>query len=129
VDFTVPGQTDVRKVVVTGPGSPVEHLSDLAEIEIGVREGSIELQSLQIMNSERLIRGVQAIPVKTLPVTLNDEDLLEMVNAGLLEATVVDEVIGDFWAAVLPHLTMRRQLSFGREWRSRGPFARTVPNS
>jgi membrane-bound lytic murein transglycosylase MltF len=111
VDFTVPGQTNVKKIVVTGPGSsPLDSFADLTDMEIGLREGSVELHTLFALNSERVARGLHPIPTRTLPSALEDEDLLEMVNAGLLKATVVDDVIADFWATALPSLTIRRHI-------------------
>jgi membrane-bound lytic murein transglycosylase MltF len=41
---------------------------------------------------------------------LADEDLLEMVNAGLLPLTVVDEFKAKVWAKVFDHLTVRDDL-------------------
>ena len=44
--------------------------------------------------------------IKVLPASLEDEDLLEMVNAGLLNATIVVDVIAQLWAPVLPGLEL-----------------------
>ena len=51
-------------------------------------------------------RGKALITISTLPRTLEDGDLLEMVHAGLIPATVVDEFTGRFWANVLPDLSL-----------------------
>jgi membrane-bound lytic murein transglycosylase MltF len=45
------------------------------------------------------------------PASLEDEDILEMVNAGLLKATVVDDFMAEFWKQVLPNLTLHPNLS------------------
>jgi membrane-bound lytic murein transglycosylase MltF len=40
------------------------------------------------------------------PENLEDEDLLQMVNAGLIKIVFVDNYLANFWARVLPHLTI-----------------------
>jgi membrane-bound lytic murein transglycosylase MltF len=40
------------------------------------------------------------------PSSLEDEDLLEMVSAGLLKAVVVDETVAGFWQKILPGLVV-----------------------
>ena len=45
------------------------------------------------------------------PDVLEDDDLLEMVNAGLTNITVADDYLADFWAKVLPGLTVHHDLA------------------
>jgi membrane-bound lytic murein transglycosylase MltF len=73
---------------------------------VAVREGSLEREALVTLNSEFTRRGKAPIVVHSLPRTLEDEDLLEMVHAGLLRATVVDEFTGRLWGAVLSRLAL-----------------------
>ena len=40
------------------------------------------------------------------PENLEDDDLLEMVNAGLIKITIVDDYLADFWKQVLTNLTV-----------------------
>ena len=44
-----------------------------------------------------------------MPESLDDDDLLEMVNAGLLPAIVVDDYLAAFWKKVLPEITLHPQ--------------------
>jgi membrane-bound lytic murein transglycosylase MltF len=39
------------------------------------------------------------------PATLEDEDILEMTNAGLLKVVIVDDFNADFWKQILPSIT------------------------
>ena len=48
--------------------------------------------------------GQRAITLVTVPEALEDEDLLEMLNTGLLEILVVDDWKAKMWAQVLPKL-------------------------
>lgn len=111
VDFTTPGQINVKQILVSGPdGPPIQALRDIGGLEVAVRERSTELESLIALNNRLQQRGAAPVVIRRLPPDLEDEDLLEMVGAGLLRATVVDDVIGDFWATVLPDLTLHRNV-------------------
>ncbi len=112
VDFAVPGKTDVREIVVTGPGAPVINtVDDLSGKAVHVRDRSVQFESLTALNASLKQKGKAPVVIKTVPLSLEDEDILEMVNAGLLKATVVDDYIGEFWKQVLPNLTLRPTVS------------------
>jgi membrane-bound lytic murein transglycosylase MltF len=49
--------------------------------------------------------------VKIASETLEDDDILEMVNAGLVPATVVDGYLADFWKQVFKDLTVHDTLT------------------
>ena len=40
------------------------------------------------------------------PRILEDDDLLEMVNAGLIRTIVVDNYLAEFWKQVFPDITV-----------------------
>jgi membrane-bound lytic murein transglycosylase MltF len=112
VDFTKSGRSDTREIVVTGPGaSKVTTLDDLSGKLVYVRERSIQSESLTAVNAALAARGKLPIAVKTVPRSLEDEDILEMVNAGMIKATVVDDYIATFWAQVLPNLTIHQDIA------------------
>ena len=45
------------------------------------------------------------------PAGLEDDDLLEMVNAGLIPAVVVDDYLGAFWKKVFPDLIVHDSIA------------------
>jgi len=53
--------------------------------------------------------------VKAADPNLTDEDLLEMVNAGLVPATVTIDMRAEFWSKVLPHLTLHPNIVLKEE--------------
>jgi len=107
VDFTHPTRTGVDEIVVTGPGVPaIASVEDLAGQEVFVRSSSSYHQSLLELNGRLKAAGKPAVVVRAAPENLEDEDLLEMVNAGLIGITVVDNYLAEFWKQVLTDLTL-----------------------
>jgi membrane-bound lytic murein transglycosylase MltF len=112
VDFTTSTRADFKEIVVTGPGGPkLTTLDDLAGQAVYVRERSIYAESLARVNEALKSRGKTAIAIKTVPASLEDEDILEMVSAGMIKATVVDDYMAIFWSQVLPKLTLHQDIA------------------
>jgi len=98
VDFTNPTRKDVNEVVVSGPGAPaIATVDDLSGNEVYVRKSSSYHESLQAFNERLKASGKPAVSIRELPGNLEDDDVLEMVNAGLIKITVVDSYIAEFW--------------------------------
>jgi len=118
VDFTVPRKRNVGELVVTGPRSPeIVSLDDLAGKRIFVRPSSSYFESLQALNLLFRQRGLEEIEIAAANEYLETEDLLEMVNAGLIKITIADDYLARFWAQVLPRIVVREDLAIatGRE--------------
>ena len=103
--------TSVREIIVTGPNAPtIGRVEDLGGVEVAVRDGSGEVGSRLALNDRLARRRQRQIVIRTLPPALEDEDLLEMANVGLLRAAVVNDLIGDFWTRVLPNLSLHSNI-------------------
>jgi membrane-bound lytic murein transglycosylase MltF len=101
VDFSPPLLSGVREVVVTGPDHPaVARAEDLSGRTVHVRRSSSYFGHLTELNSRLRSEGKPAVKIVEAPDALEDEDLLEMVNAGLIPATVVDDYLAEFWTKV-----------------------------
>jgi membrane-bound lytic murein transglycosylase MltF len=115
VDFSDPLMRDVSEVVVTGPKAPpLEAVADLGGVEVHLREGSSYWSTMRRLNAG--LRSVDK-PEARLVATgafLEDHDLLEMVNAGLVPATVVDAHKARFWSQVFDDIEVREDLSVNR---------------
>ncbi|HEX7254259.1 MAG TPA: transglycosylase SLT domain-containing protein [Thermoanaerobaculia bacterium] len=113
VDF-VPGdegRKTINEVVVTGPKSPeLKSLDDLSGKRVHIRKASSYYESLEKLN-EKLQKSKKA-PVTLILVSdsLEDEDMMEMLDAGLIELLVVDDWKARMWAQVLPKITVRNDL-------------------
>ena len=81
-------------------------MDDLSDKEIFVRKGSIYHESVEKLNADLAKRGKKPARVRFAPDNLEDEDLLEMTNAGLVQYVVVDDYLARFWAKVLPALKL-----------------------
>jgi membrane-bound lytic murein transglycosylase MltF len=129
VDYTAPLIPDAAGVVVTGPGAaPIAKLDDLSGQEVYVRENTAIWDKLGEL-TEQLQKAGKA-PAKPVPADPNllDDDLAEMVNAGLVPITVMYDKIADAWSKVFPKLTVHHDVVSAR-LRSAGLSNTTHPNS
>jgi membrane-bound lytic murein transglycosylase MltF len=105
VDFTNPTRTNVNEVVVTGPGAPtINSIEDLSGQQVFVRKSSSYYDDLQSLNTRLKASGKPVVSIEDAPEDLEDDDLLEMTNAGLIPITVVDDYQADFWKQVFTNL-------------------------
>jgi membrane-bound lytic murein transglycosylase MltF len=112
VDFVAPDPNLVNiELLVTGPATPpIASIEDLSGKTIHVRKASSYYESVVALN-ERLSRAGKApVNIVLVPDALEDEDMLEMMNAGLLQAMVVDELKAKIWAQVLPKIKVREDI-------------------
>ena len=112
VDFTDPLLTEVSEIVVAGPESPaIAAIDDLAGKEVFVRPSSSYFESLTELNARFKKEGKPEIKLKPAPENLEDEDLLEMLNSGLIKLLVVDSHKARFWKQVFPDLTLHEDVA------------------
>ena len=109
VDFVAPEEEPrVSEVLVTGPKSPpVDVIDDLAGKTVHVRKSSSYYESLSSLNERFKKKRQPPVKIILVPDALEDEDLMEMLNAGLFEFLVVDDWIAKMWAQVLPKIKVR----------------------
>src|SRR4029077_20685587 len=107
VDFSSPTVRNVSEIIGGGASSPpVAGLDDLSGREVFVRKSSLYNEDLEKLNADLVKRGKAPVKQRYAPENLEDEDILEMVNAGLVPYAVVDNFLGRFWAEVLPKLKL-----------------------
>jgi membrane-bound lytic murein transglycosylase MltF len=107
VDFSNPTREDVDEVVVTGPGAPpIAAIEDLSGQEVFVRKSSSYYQSLLALNARLKAAGKPPVTLEPAPESLEDDDLLEMANAGLVKIIIVDNYLATFWKQVFPDITV-----------------------
>jgi len=105
VDFSDPFATGIIEVLVSGPVGPaVSSLDDLSGKEVYVRLSSSYAEHLKRLNARFAKEGKAPVKVTAAPEVLEDGDILEMVSAGLVAATVVDSFMADLYVQVFPNL-------------------------
>lgn len=112
VDFSDPTYPDVSELVVTGPGAPeITSLDDLHSPGVLVRRSSSYSEHLSALNEVRKKEGKPEIPVSYADEHLEDYDLLEMVNAGIVPAIIVDSHKAALWAQVFDDIKVHQDLA------------------
>ncbi|WP_341677324.1 lytic transglycosylase F [Niveibacterium sp. SC-1] len=112
VDFSEPVYRDVSELVVSGPGAPeVSSVDDLSGKEVFVRKSSSYYESLVALNAQLAVKNKPPVVIKEAPETLEDEDLLEMVNGGLLPLVIVDKHIVEFWKQIFPKIKVNEAVA------------------
>jgi len=107
VNFTEPWIAGVDEIVVTSPDGPdITSVDDLSGKEVFVRQTSSYYRSLEQLNERFKSEGKPPVTLTPAPEELEDEDLLEMANAGLVNILVVDNHKAWFWQRVLPGLKL-----------------------
>ncbi len=112
VDFVAPDEKLVNtEILVTGPVSPViASVDDLAGKTVHVRKASSYYESLTALNNRFRQARRPEMKLVFVPDALEDEDMLEMINAGLLQAIVVDDWKAKMWAQVLPKIQLHEDV-------------------
>ncbi len=111
IDFTNPASKELSEILVTGPAAPpIATLDDLSGHKIYVRASSSYRASLDALNLRFVQQGLKPIDIEDANELLEDEDILEMVNAGLLEWAVVDDYKAGIWADIFDNLNVRNDL-------------------
>jgi membrane-bound lytic murein transglycosylase MltF len=112
VDFSNPTYPDVSELVVTGPGAPeITSLDDLHSTGVRVRRSSSYAEHLSALNDVRKKVGKPEIPIHYADEHLEDYDLLEMVNAGIVPAIIVDSHKAALWAQVFDDIKVHQGLA------------------
>jgi membrane-bound lytic murein transglycosylase MltF len=115
VAFSVPIRKDVRQIVVTGiKYDTVSTIADLGGKEIYVNPLTVYRQNLQTVSDSLQRSGQPAIVIRAPDSNLTEDDLVQMVNAGLIPATVTTNVRADLWARVLHNLKPHPDVAIDR---------------
>ena len=116
VAFSVPIETNVKQIIVTrkGPGT-LSSLQDLGGKKVFVNPLTTYSSNLEKVNDSLRKQGKPTIMIESADKNLLDEDLLEMVNAGIIPATVTITDRAKLWSNVLPDITPQPDLVVAQE--------------
>ncbi|CAB1085196.1 Transglycosylase, Slt family [Olavius algarvensis Delta 1 endosymbiont] len=112
VDFSNPMLSGVKELLVSGPAAPaVSKIDDLAGKEIHVRKSSSYYESLMRLNESFKKSGKSPMELVPADEAFEDEDLLEMVNAGLIPMIVMDRHKAQFWTQIFDKIQVQSDIA------------------
>ncbi|UCD88723.1 MAG: lytic transglycosylase F [Desulfobacterales bacterium] len=107
VDFSDPLFTGIDEIIVAGPAAtPLGTIDDLAGKKIYVRASSSYYESLKYLNRKFKKSRKKHMKLVLADEYLEDEDLLEMMNANLIPMIVIDSHKGKFWKQIFKNLNL-----------------------
>jgi membrane-bound lytic murein transglycosylase MltF len=111
VSFATPFSDDIDEIVVTSAEGPVPATVDaLSGQRVFVRRSSSYHASLEALNVRLAAQGKPPVTIVPADENLEDEDILEMMNAGLIDMTVVDNYMATFWQQIFTNLRPHPEL-------------------
>ncbi len=117
VDFSTPLMKDVSEILVLGPKQG--KIKSFDQMNLYVRKSSSYYQSIVDINRNLLKLGKQPIRVTLADEVLEDEDILEMMNAGIVSMSVIDSHKGKFWEQIFKKI----DFDFDVKFRTKGEIA------
>lgn len=128
VDFSIPVTDDAREIIVTAKDAPaLATLDDLAGRTVYVRPGTSYFDSLSKLSARLVKEGKAPIQLGALPPELENEDKLEMVNAGLIDYVVIESYLAKFWQQVFPDIVIREDLAVREDAKIAVAFRKDSP--
>jgi len=120
IDFSDPFFSKISKIIITSKSMPeLQDIQNLAGKEIFVRPSSSYWEYLEKLNLDFKDMNLSAIKLTPVPEVLEDEDLMEMVNAELIPMIVVDNYKAKLWSQILPNIILHENISIKKN----GEFA------
>jgi membrane-bound lytic murein transglycosylase MltF len=112
VDFSNPLLNGVKELLISGPAAPsITGIDDLAGKEIHVRQSSSYYESLLRLNETFKKAGKSQMELVSAEEDFEDEDLLEMVNAGLIPMIVMDSHKARFWDQIFDKIKVHSDIA------------------
>jgi membrane-bound lytic murein transglycosylase MltF len=106
VDFIAPPEErGVSELVLTSKRrGAMASIDELAGQTVHVRASSSYHESLEALNARFQKEGKAPAKLVLVPEMIEDEDLMEMLDAGVIDVIVVDDWKANMWAQILPNL-------------------------
>jgi membrane-bound lytic murein transglycosylase MltF len=111
VDFSIPSITGLKEIIVAGPNAPkLNTLADLAGKELYLHPGSSYESAARKLSDSLQRLGLPPIKIKAVDPYLETEDILEMVNAGVIPYSATVEDVARLWSKVMDSLVLYFQI-------------------
>ena len=101
----LPSWGPVREIVVSGAkAAPIGMADELSGRTVAVRKSSSYHESLEALNAALRESEKPEVTLRLVPDALEDEDMLEMANAGVIDYMIIDDWKARIWGPILPKL-------------------------
>jgi membrane-bound lytic murein transglycosylase MltF len=115
-EFVSGRRQEVAEILVTHSAAEVPgSVEALAGRELYVLRGSSYAEHLRELNRRFDEQGIDPIEVIEADSHLLSEDILEMVNAGVVTATIIDDFKGRLWQQVLDDIRLHEDIAIKRD--------------
>jgi membrane-bound lytic murein transglycosylase MltF len=128
VDFSIPATKPLSEILLTGPSAPsLSSIDDLSGQTVYVRHSSSYRESLERLNRRFVEEGRAPVIIEPASELLEDDDLVEMVNTGMLPWAIVDDYKVPLWDDVFEDLVVRDDIVFREGGRIAWAFRKGSP--
>ncbi len=107
IDFTIPYLQNVSDVLITHRQAPAINLiEDLAGRRIHIQPAWQQSKTLRRIDARLLVTGRRPLQRTTTNGFLSSEDILELVNEGVIDLSIVESHIARLWSSVYPDIVI-----------------------
>ena len=111
VNFITSRRWTVNEVLVTNKSvEDIKNIYDLPGREVYVLRGSSYVEHLKKFNEELASQMMIQVRIVEADEHLLSEDILELVNAGVVDMTVIDDFKAELWAQIFPNVVVREDI-------------------
>jgi membrane-bound lytic murein transglycosylase MltF len=128
VDFSKPLLTGVKEIIIAGPDQPkLSTIEDLEGREVHLRPSSSYYQHVMALNETFKKKGLAPVKIVEASEFLEDSDLLEMVNAGLIPMVIVDDDKARFWSEIFENIILYPDIAVNTDGEIAWAFRKNSP--
>ena len=111
VNFISGHRWTVNEVLVTNKSvEGITSIYNLAGRSVYVLRGSSYVEHLKKLNEEFASRMIPQILIVEADANLLSEDIIELVNAGVVDMTIIDDFKAELWAQIFPDVVVREDI-------------------
>ena len=116
VDFASGGKMKASELIVTNKNNPgIKTVEDLAGRTVYALNGTSYIEHLEQCNIRLKELNLPPINIEEADPHLMAEDVLEMVNSGVKDITIVDDYLAHLWNKILPDLHVNPKLALAKD--------------
>jgi len=111
VSFATGGALKVNEILVSNRNAtPIKKLNDLSGKSLYVLKNSSYIEHLEEINQQFKKDKLPAINIEIADDKLLGEDILQLINSGVKQYTVIDDFKALLWARILPNIKLNKNI-------------------